>query len=153
MLTNEDSDETFETDGESECESDDAPPMAGKMTEKDPEYEIDGCKCIDGCEASCPCLKFGIKFCDSTDVKAEIRLISSSIPHVGKGCNYEKDSLCACSSCKNIFNGLDHFFGDVQCIANACFTMWLTKHERTTGNEMKSINRNNLRERIMRCER
>lgn len=52
----------FDTDGDSEYDSDDSSPMAGKMTEKNPnyEYEIDGCKCVGGCEeTSCPCLKFG----------------------------------------------------------------------------------------------
>lgn len=118
---------------DSNCECDDSDneagamtTMTGKVTEKNPNFrKEDECKCKEGCETvSCQCIKFGT------------------------GCNAE----CGCStSCQNMFNALDHFFGDEKCSANPCFTKWLVTNK--NGMEIKFVDRNSLRERIMKCSR
>ncbi|CAF1306344.1 unnamed protein product [Rotaria sordida] len=101
-------------------------PMNGKITEKNPNYEKkDKCKCTKGCsKRSCSCFKYG------------------------SGCN----SSCGCgSSCQNMFNYLEYFFGENQkCTANPCFSKWLVKNVKNSD-EFQMIDRNKLRRRIMKC--
>lgn len=100
--------------------------VAAEITEKNPNSEKkDLCKCEKGCSTrSCSCLKFG------------------------SGCN----SSCKCSSsCQNLFNGLDYFFGNNdENRAHPCFAKWLLKNG---SSGFSSINRDLLRERIMHCRR
>jgi len=89
--------------------------------------EKDNCGCRSGCsKRSCSCFK------------------SSN------GCN----SSCRCSSsCKNVFNRLDYFFGEnSECTANHCFSDWLAKNVKT-ADEVKNIDRDALRQKIMNCGR
>lgn len=124
MSNLEDSD--FErSDGSDDYDSETGP-MTGKVTEKNPNYEKeDECKCVAGCESeSCQCYKFG------------------------QGCN----ASCGCTaSCKNMFNGLDYFFGDEKYSANPCFAKWLVVKKDKSGTDLKKVNRNALLQRIMRC--
>lgn len=98
--------------------------MKGKISEKNPNFgKKDECKCKEGCgTVSCICFKFGT------------------------GCN----ATCGCSAaCQNMFNDLDHFFGDEKCSANPCFSKWLVAKK--NGTNLKTTNRVSLRERIMKC--
>lgn len=77
MSTVENIEQFVDTDtGDSEYENDTLP-MAGKMSEKNPNFEgqIDGCKCVDKCNTeSCPCLKFGnFRHIHISDVKCRSR--------------------------------------------------------------------------------
>ena len=77
------------------------------------------CQCTNGCSTrSCSC------FID------------------GRGC----DSTCQCnSSCENIFNHLDYFFGENhKCAANACFSKWLIQKVKNADGIQK-VNRDRLR--------
>ncbi|CAF1137432.1 unnamed protein product [Rotaria sordida] len=82
--------------------------MSGKTTEKNPNYEkSDKCQCTKGCsKRSCSCFKYGSE------------------------CN----SSCGCgSSCRNMFNHLEYFFGENQkCSVNPCFSKWLVKNAKNT---------------------
>ena len=102
--------------------------MTGKVTVKNPNYEKKKrCNCKKGCsKRSCSCFKFG------------------------SGCN----ATCGCGpSCANMFKHLDYFFGENQtCNPHTCFTQWLVKHAKD-ANELKSIDRDALRERILQCRR
>ncbi|CAF4096342.1 unnamed protein product [Rotaria sordida] len=59
-----------------------------------------------------------------------------------KNPNYEKkgqmsiecNSSCGCgSSCRNMFNHLEYFFGENQkCSVNPCFSKWLVKNAKNT---------------------
>ncbi|CAF3861201.1 unnamed protein product, partial [Rotaria sp. Silwood1] len=83
----------------------------------------DKCNCRRGCSKhSCCCFKFG------------------------SGCN----TSCGCStSCQNMFNYLDYFFGeDGSYNANSCFTKWLIKHAKN-ADELKMIDRKKLHQSIM----
>jgi hypothetical protein len=101
-------------------------PKSGKITEKNPNYEKkDKCNCSKGCsKRSCSCFKFG------------------------SGCN----SSCGCSSsCENMFNHLEYFFGENQkSSANPCFAKWLVKKAKNTDG-LKAIDRYELHRRIMKC--
>jgi len=92
------------------------------------DYEDkDKCGCRKGCsKRSCPCFK-------STN-----------------GCN----SSCKCkSSCQNLFNHLDYFFGEnSQCSASPCFSDWLVKHAKTADG-LKKIDREALHQKIINCGR
>ncbi|CAF1098371.1 unnamed protein product [Rotaria sordida] len=102
-------------------------PMNGKITEKNPNYEKkDKCNCKKGCsKRSCSCFKFG------------------------SGCN----SSCRCSSsCQNMFNHLEYFFGEnKKYAANPCFSKWLVKHAKNADG-LKMINHDELRQYIMECD-
>lgn len=121
------SDFDHECDSNCDCDYDsESAPMAGKISEKNPNFgKEDECKCKEGCETvSCQCFKFGT------------------------GCG----PACGCtSSCQNMFNDLDHFFGDEKCSANPCFANWLVENKK--GKDLKRINCNSLRERIMKSDR
>jgi hypothetical protein len=85
----------------------------------------DKCGCTTGCSKdTCSCFKFG------------------------SGCN----SSCGCeSSCQNMFNHLEYFFGENnKCAANPCFTLCLMKNAKD-ADELKTIDREKLCRRIMRC--
>jgi hypothetical protein len=89
--------------------------------------EKEKCNCRKGCsKRSCSCFK------------------SKS------GCN----SSCKCnSSCQNLFNHLDYFFGeDSQCSASPCFSDWLVKNAKTADG-LKKIDREALHKKIMNCGR
>jgi len=89
--------------------------------------EKEKCNCRKGCsKRSCACFK------------------SSN------GCN----SSCRCSSsCQNLFNHLDYFFGkDSQCSASPCFSDWLVKNAKTADG-LQKINREALHQKIMNCGR
>lgn len=114
-----------ESDSDSDCVEG---AMRGKITEKDPNFEKKKkCKCGGSCSSrSCSCYKYG------------------------SGCN----STCSCTaSCENMFKHLDYFFGEGEKFdANPCFAKWLIKN----GNNettLKSINRDKLRKRILKCGR
>lgn len=97
-----------------------------EITEKNPnEKRRNFCKCVNECNTRyCLCFKFGV------------------------GCN----STCSsCSStCQNMYNGLDYFFGnDKQFRANPCFAYYLFKNGCSSANDFQKIDRNDLRERIM----
>lgn len=100
-------------------------PMHGQITEKNPNYEKkDKCKCKKGCsKRSCSCFKFG------------------------KGCN----ETCGCkTTCTNMFNHLDYFFGQNQkCLADPCFTNWIMKTIKNTD-ELLKIDRQELYEKILK---
>jgi hypothetical protein len=88
------------------------------------ENKKNKCQCTEGCRThSCSCFKYG------------------------SGCN----PSCGCgSSCENMFNHLEYFFGENQtCGANPCFAHWLVKHAKN-GDDFKMIDRDKLRRRIMR---
>src|SRR5262245_21404348 len=73
-------------------------PKNGQITEKNPNYEKkDKCKCSKGCsKRTCICFKFG------------------------SGCN---SSFGCGSSCQNMFNSLEYFFGnEKKYSANQCFS-------------------------------
>ncbi|XP_037044242.1 uncharacterized protein LOC119080130 [Bradysia coprophila] len=102
--------------------------MRGKITEKDPNFEKpELCKCGSGsCKSrSCSCYKYG------------------------SGCS----PSCGCTgSCANMFNHLVYFFGDKEkCDANPCFAKWLIKNS-NGGSALKSVDRDNLQERILKCD-
>ena len=87
----------------------------------------DRCGCRKGCsKRSCPCFK-------STN-----------------GCN----SSCKCkTSCENLFNHLDYIFGkNSECSPHPCFTDWLIKNVKN-ANGVKQIDRDALREQIMKSGR
>jgi len=117
----------YEEDSDSD-EQENSGPMSGKITEKNPNYEKkDKCGCAKGCsKRSCPCFKFG------------------------SGCN----SSCGCgSSCQNMFNHLEYFFGDNnKCTANPCFSNWLVKNAKN-ADELKKIDRDELHKSIMQCDK
>jgi hypothetical protein len=95
----------------------------GIQTNRDDEKK-DKCICNTGCsKGTCSCFKDG------------------------SGCN----SSCGCeTSCQNIFNHLEYFFGeDHKCTAHPCFALWLVKNAKNQE-ELKSIDRDKLRRRIMR---
>ncbi|CAF1609721.1 unnamed protein product [Adineta ricciae] len=64
------------------------------------------------------------------------------------------DSTCGCgSSCQNLFNHLNYFFGDNQnCKPTACFSDWLVKKVQTTD-QLQKVNREELHKKIMKCGR
>ncbi len=99
--------------------------MAGKITEKNPnEEEKSKCNCTKGCSKRfCSCFKFG------------------------SGCN----SSCGCgTSCQNMFNHLEYFFGEnKKCTAHSCFSKWLVQNAKN-GDELKMIDRYELYRRIIR---
>ncbi|CAF3950038.1 unnamed protein product [Rotaria sp. Silwood1] len=66
----------------------------------------------------------------------------------GSGCN----SLCGCgSSCQNMFNHVEYFFGNnKKCAANPCFSRWLVQHAKNIDG-LKMIDRDELRQCIMEC--
>ena len=102
--------------------------MNDKMAEinlnlNDEKYK-DKCNCTEGCsERSCSCFKYG------------------------SVCN----SSCGCgTSCQNMFNHLDYFFGEnTKYGASPCFAKWLMKNAKN-ADELKLIDRNALRRRIKR---
>ncbi len=101
--------------------------MAGVITEKNPnENEKQKCNCTKGCSKRfCSCFKFG------------------------KGCN----SSCGCNtSCQNMFNHLDYFFGENEkkYSANPCFSKWLVENAKNE-NELYMIDRNDLYQCIIQC--
>lgn len=63
----------------------------------DRESEDTTCGCKSGCKGRCKCFK------------------------AGNGCS----KTCTCSSCMNVFNDIDKFFGDDSVEANVCFAKWL----------------------------
>ena len=65
----------------------------------------------------------------------------------GSGCN----SSCGCqSSCQNLFNHLDYFFGENnKSPAHPCFAKWLIKKVKTVD-ELKMIDRDKLRRHILK---
>ncbi|CAF4719574.1 unnamed protein product, partial [Rotaria magnacalcarata] len=67
-----------------------------------------------------------------------------------RGC----DSSCGCgSSCQNLFNHLDYFFGeDSKCSAHPCFVDWLVKNVKTADG-LQNIDREALHQKIMNCGR
>jgi hypothetical protein len=101
-------------------------PKSGQITEKNPNYEKkDKCKCSKGCsKRTCVCFKFG------------------------SGCN----SSCGCgSSCQNMFNSLEYFFGnEKKYSANPCFSSWLVEKVKN-ADELKQIDRNQLQQHIMKA--
>ena len=111
-----------------EEDSDEDEQQSGEVTEKNPNYEKkEKCNCRQGCsKRSCSCFKFG------------------------SGCN----PSCGCaSSCENMFNHLEYFFGkDTKCAANPRFSKWLVKHAKN-ADEFKMIDRDELRQSIMDCGR
>jgi hypothetical protein len=111
----------------SEDEEQNTGPMRGQVTEKNPNYEKkEKCNCSKGCsKRSCSCFKFG------------------------SGCN----SSCGCSSsCQNIFNHLDYFFGEnSKCTANPCFSNWLVKNAKH-ADEVQKIDLDALQQRIMNSD-
>jgi hypothetical protein len=102
--------------------------MSSEITEKNPnEKTKEKCNCSKGCsKRSCSCFKFG------------------------SGCN----SSCGCGlSCQNMFNHLEYFFGENEiCAANPCFANWLVQRAKN-ADEFKMIDRDQLRRRIMQCDR
>jgi len=102
-------------------------PMRGQVTEKNPNYEKkEKCNCSKGCsKRSCSCFKFG------------------------RGCN----SSCGCNtSCQNMFNHLDYFFGEnSKSTANPCFSNWLVKNAKN-ADELQKIDRDALQQRIMNSD-
>jgi hypothetical protein len=111
-----------------EDEQENMGPMTGEITEKNPnEEKKDKCSCTKGCsKRSCSCFKFG------------------------SGCN----SSCGCSSsCQNMFNDLEYFFGENEkCSAHPCFSKWLVKKVKN-ADELKMIDRYQLHRHIMQCDR
>ncbi len=88
--------------------------------------EKEKCGCRKGCsKRSCPCFK-------STN-----------------GCN----SSCKCkTSCQNLFNHLDYFFGEnSKCTANPCFSNWLVKNAKH-ADEVHKIDLDALQQRIMNSD-
>ena len=118
----------WEEDYSDDDEQQNTGPMSGVVTEQNPNYEKkDKCKCTTGCsKRSCSCFKFG------------------------SGCN----SSCGCgTSCQNMFNHLDYFFGeDSKCSANPCFSKWLVKNAKNSD-EFKKLDRDELCRLIMECGR
>ena len=52
-----------------------------------------------------------------------------------------------------MFNHLEYFFGnDEKCSANPCFSKWLIKHAKNTDG-LKTIDRDELYQRITKCDR
>jgi hypothetical protein len=102
--------------------------MAGVITEKNPnDNEKSKCNCSKGCSKRiCSCFKFG------------------------RGCN----SSCGCgSSCQNMFNHLDYFFGEnKKYSAHPCFSKWLVQNAKN-ADELKMIDRNDLYQCIRQCGR
>ncbi|KAJ6636024.1 hypothetical protein Bhyg_14611 [Pseudolycoriella hygida] len=102
-------------------------PMRGKVTERDPNFEKKNkCKCDESCSSrTCSCYKYG------------------------SGCN----SNCSCvGPCGNMFQHLDYFFGDGEkCNANPCFAKWLIENG-NSETALKSVNREDLRKRILECD-
>ncbi len=95
--------------------------------DSDEENQIKKCNCVNGCsKTSCSCIENG------------------------SGCN----SSCVCnSSCENIFNHLDYFFGeDSQCSAHPCFANWLIKKVQNVD-DLRKINRDAIRKRIRKCSK
>ncbi len=89
--------------------------------------EIKKCNCANGCsKTSCSCIENG------------------------SGCN----SLCGCNtSCENIFNHLDYFFGeDSQRSAHPCFAHWLITKVKN-ADDLRKINRDAIRKRIRKCSK
>lgn len=118
---------TMESQGSDSDSGEGKGEMRGKVTEKDPNYEKkEKCKCNGSCKTrSCSCYEFG------------------------SGCN----PSCACAgSCKNMFNHLEYFFGETESDANPCFAKWLIKNGNNES-ALKSTDRNNLRDRILKCDR
>ncbi len=117
----------YEEDSDSD-EQENSGPMSGKITEKNPNYEKkEKCGCAKRCsKRSCSCFKFG------------------------SGCN----SSCGCgSSCQNMFNHLEYFFGENnKCTANPCFSNWLVKNAKN-ADELKKIDRDELHKSIMQCDK
>lgn len=101
-------------------------PMRGQVTEKNPNYEKkEKCNCRKGCsKRSCSCFRFGT------------------------GCN----PSCGCkSSCQNMFNHLDYFFGNEQkSSAHPCFSNWLMKTAKDADG-LQKIDRDALRKQIQEC--
>ncbi|CAF3717969.1 unnamed protein product [Rotaria sp. Silwood1] len=101
-------------------------PKSGQITEKNPNNEKkDKCKCSKGCsKRTCVCFKFG------------------------SGCN----SSCGCgSSCQNMFNSLEYFFGnEKKYSANPCFSSWLVENVKN-ADELKQIDRKQLQQHIMKA--
>lgn len=101
-----------------------------EVTQTFPNFdEEEPCKCVNRkCETtnSCSCFKFGT------------------------ACN----ESCGCAaSCQNIFNDLDHFFGDKKYSANPCFSKWLKENNSVAGATLRQVDLNFLRELIMRSTR
>ncbi|CAF1362301.1 unnamed protein product [Rotaria sordida] len=97
-----------------------------EITENNPNKEKkDKCTCTKECSTcSCSCFKFG------------------------SGCN----SSCECSSsCENMFNYLEYFFGEnTKYSAHPCFAKWLVKKAKNTD-DLKTINRGALCQLIIKC--
>jgi hypothetical protein len=100
--------------------------MNDEITEKNIDEEKKAkCDCSKECsKGSCSCFKSG------------------------SGCN----SSCGCgSSCQNMFNHLQYFFGEnSKCSGNLCFANWLVKKGKN-GDGLKTIDRYALFRRIKRC--
>jgi hypothetical protein len=118
------SDDEYSDDNEQENMG----PMGGEITEENPNKEKkEKCDCAKGCsKRSCSCFKFG------------------------SGCN----SSCGCgSSCENMFNHLEYFFGEnAKCSAHPCFSKWLVKKAKNTDG-LKTINRYALCQLIVNCSK
>ncbi|CAF0779286.1 unnamed protein product [Adineta steineri] len=108
-------------------EDDQQSPTSVDITEENPNKEKkEKCSCTKGCsKRSCSCFQFG------------------------SGCN----SSCGCSSsCENMFNHLEYFFGeDTKLSAHPCFTKWLIKKAKNTDG-LKTINRRALCQLIIECD-
>ncbi len=107
-----------------EDEQEDMDSMNDDITEKNPnEEKKDKCNCSNGCSSrSCSCFKFG------------------------SGCN----PTCGCSSsCENMFNHLEYFFGETKKYsAHLCFAKWLVKKAKNTDG-LKAIDRYALQRYIV----
>ncbi len=102
--------------------------MAAEITEKNPnDNDKSKCNCSKGCSKRfCSCFKFG------------------------RGCN----SSCGCTtSCQNMFNHLDYFFGDNhQCSAHPCFSKWLVQYAKN-AEELQMIDRYELFQGITQSDK
>lgn len=89
--------------------------------------------------------RFNTKYCECGG-KCDTRLCKCYLN--GRGC----DESCECSSCENMFNNLEYFFGeDENCTAHPCFAKWLMNN--TFGTGLEVINRNVLRDRLTHARR
>ena len=102
--------------------------IGDEITENNPnKQKKEKCDCTNECsKRSCSCFKFG------------------------SGCN----ASCGCgSSCDNMFNHLEYFFGEnAKCSAHPCFSKWLVKKAKNTDG-LKSINRFALCQLILECSK
>ncbi|CAF1463749.1 unnamed protein product [Rotaria sordida] len=107
-------------------EEDEEQDTLDEITENNPNKEKkDKCTCTKECSTcSCSCFKFG------------------------SGCN----SSCGCSSsCENMFNHLEYFFGEnTKYSAHPCFAKWLVKKAKNTDG-LKTINHGALCQLIIKC--